>query len=376
MSKMTGVILFLLLALTSCVKTGEDKAAVTPAVDLSKHPLYSTYQFGNEDNIIDVGSQPLAVPVGVIGELMGRDLILRKALADKGLSFRLHSFYKGSDINFFLKRGDLDVAIGGDMPMISATASYDTIVPSLAKQQFSSIVAKKSMLIKELRGQRIGNAYGSSAHYSLLQALESAGLKESDITMVRLKVSEMPDALASGTIDAFIAWEPTPTIALTKYPGFTVIHKSLNTSYLYMLKSFADAHHDAAHLIEAAQVRAMRWMRDQRKNLLKASELQLRASQIFSGREPVLSIEINADLVKNGLLSITSSPFIPEQYYAEGGRLHDQFEFLKQLVKIPADKEWAEVRRSFDSEILRNILADPGVFLINEYEYDLDFDSK
>jgi len=114
----------------------------------------------------------------------------------------------------------IKVGIGGDMPTLSAAANFGVHVVALAQQGFCSIVAREEMLMKELRAKRIAYAFGSNAHYALLQSLASAGLREEDVRLIPLDVTEMPSALAEGAIDAFSAWEPTPTIALAKQDSY------------------------------------------------------------------------------------------------------------------------------------------------------------
>ncbi len=89
---------------------------VASAPDLLDHPIYSRYDFGRADNVIDVGYQPLGVPIGAVSQALMRDAVLKSALAEEGLEIRFHSFLKGADVNFFLKRGDLELALGEDRP--------------------------------------------------------------------------------------------------------------------------------------------------------------------------------------------------------------------------------------------------------------------
>ena len=92
--------------------------------NLANHPVYSRYSFGKADeDVIDFGTQPLGVPLGVISEAIRYDAVLMKALKDQGLEMRFHPFLKGADLNFFLRRGDVEVALGGDMPALSAAAT-------------------------------------------------------------------------------------------------------------------------------------------------------------------------------------------------------------------------------------------------------------
>lgn len=115
------------------------------------------------------------------------------------------------------------------MPALSAAATMDIIIPVLMQQGFISILARQPMLIRKLRGKRIGYAFGSNAHYALLSILSSAGITEDDVQLVSMDTHEMADALSQGTIDAFSAWEPTPAIARARYPDFVTIHQKLTT---------------------------------------------------------------------------------------------------------------------------------------------------
>ncbi len=106
--------------------------SLSAAPDLSDHPIYREYEFGQDESVIDLGIQPLWVPAGLISEAMRRDTLLHAALAEQGLRIRFHAFLKGADVNFFLRRGELEVGIGGDMPALTAAADSDLVVPEKA----------------------------------------------------------------------------------------------------------------------------------------------------------------------------------------------------------------------------------------------------
>ncbi len=363
-----GVFLLIIAVFLGTGQVKDPPIVSTP--DLSNHPIYSEYDFGQEDNVIDVGIQPLWIPANTIVEALKRDAVLKKAMSEQGLQIRFHPFLKGVDMNFFLKRGDLEVGISGDMPVLTAAADFNVLVAALIQQGFSSIVAKKHMLMKELRGKRIGYAFGSNAHYTLLQALSSANLRETDVRLVLLEVNEMPDALAQGKVDAFSAWEPTPTIASTRYKNQVVIHRSMTSGYLYFSRSFADKYPEAVRQIVASQVRSMAWIKESRKNLFDASRWTLQAGMDFSGQKTVLSVEQAVDLAMSDILGITSVPFIPKNYLIQNGPLHREFEFLKTLGKIPSSSNWERVRDNFDHQILMEVLTNPQKYRLDEFKID------
>ncbi len=74
------------------------------------------------------------------------------------------------------------------------------------------LVGKRSAGIEtvaDLKGKRIATIPNTSSGYFLHRLLASAGLSEADVTIERiLPLSSMPEALASGRVDAVTIWEP------------------------------------------------------------------------------------------------------------------------------------------------------------------------
>jgi NitT/TauT family transport system substrate-binding protein len=186
--------------------------------------------------------------------------------------------------------------------------------------------------------------------------------------MTPLDVNEMPQALDSDEIDAFSAWEPIPTIALTRYRDQVVIHKSLTTGYLYFSPSFVDRYPKAVRQIVASELRALGWMK-QDQNLVQASQWALQAGQNLSGQTAVLAVEQYAEIAQSDLLGTTSVAALPGRDLETDGRLFREFEFLKDLGKIPDTTDWEAVRGCFDLEFIDQILADAQEYQLGTYEY-------
>ena len=366
-SLLAGVLLIIILI--ALFQGNRKTAEQVPAADLRSHPIYSKYEYGAGDNIIDFGCQPLGVPIGVISDVMRHDMILQDVLAGLGMKLRFHAFLKGSDVNYFLERGDLEIAMGGDMPAIMAACAHDTVILSLTKQGFSTIIARNHMMLEELRGKRIGYPFGSNAHYALLQAITSVGLKEEDVELISLDVTEMAEKLAAREIDAFIAWEPFSSMALQQYDNFMPIHRYLSSSYLYMSQSFVKQYPDAARHIIAAQIRAMTWMTRRKNNLLKAAQWNLKGRGDLTGQEQSISAQQIVALTRDGILGITPAPIIPSYDFSENGPLQREFDFLKKLGKIPSPISWSKVRDSFDRTTVKEVLSDPKRYRLYEFNY-------
>lgn len=89
------------------------------------------------------------------------------------------------------------------------------------------IVAKPGIKsLKDLKGKKIGLETGFVEHLLLLNGLEKAGMKESDITIVNTKTNETPQALASADIAAIGAWQPNSGQAMKLVPGSKPIYTS------------------------------------------------------------------------------------------------------------------------------------------------------
>ncbi|MBF0316798.1 MAG: ABC transporter substrate-binding protein, partial [Nitrospirae bacterium] len=225
--KITITVVVTLLIGTLCPMTSSYASSDTPT-----DPRYSKYEFGKGENVINMGIQPMALPEVVITETMSRDTVLYDMLRGMGLEIRFFPFFKGADVNQFLLRGDLQVGVGGDMPAIVATSTDKVVVSSLMQYGFTSIVARKHMRIKDLRGARIGYPFGSNAHYTLLNALSIGGNTPKDAHLVKLNVTEMVDALKNRKIDAFSAWDPVVTEAMITLPGVEIIYNKVVSGYL------------------------------------------------------------------------------------------------------------------------------------------------
>ena len=89
------------------------------------------------------------------------------------------------------------------------------------------VVAKPGISsVKDLKGKKVGVEIGFVGHLLLLNALEKNGLTESDVELVTVPTNETPQVLASGEVDAVVAWQPSSGQALNLVPGSTAIYTS------------------------------------------------------------------------------------------------------------------------------------------------------
>ncbi|MDG6773670.1 ABC transporter substrate-binding protein [Thiomicrorhabdus sp. ZW0627] len=82
--------------------------------------------------------------------------------------------------------------------------------------------------VKDLAGKKVGVEVGFVSHLLLLNALEKNGMTEADVELVNVPTNETPQVLASGQVDAIVAWQPSSGSALQLVPGSKAIYTSKN----------------------------------------------------------------------------------------------------------------------------------------------------
>jgi ABC-type nitrate/sulfonate/bicarbonate transport system substrate-binding protein len=321
----------------------------------AQNAIYAAYKY-EDHNTINVGTQPLFSPTGLISEAMQNDLILEEELRVLDLRIRFHPFLKGYDVNYFLSRGFLQVGIGGDMPTLTIAATSEVVIALRVQNGLTWLVGKQPFLLRDLKGKRIGYANGSNAHFMLLNLLSSVGLSQTDVYLVPMSVGQMPGALAKGGIDVFAAWEPAPSIAKKKY-GFVRSFGAQSSGYMYFGKDFADKHPKAARAIVAAATRAIAWLGSGKANRLIASQWKIATANVLTNSLYPISTEEDVEIAEEDFLfsDLTITSGISDDELSPAGRLAKEYAFLQDIGKIEADIPWEKVRDSFNRTIFDGI---------------------
>lgn len=339
-----------------------------PQEDLYQHPLYRNHPFGQDDTVIDLGTQPLWLPAGLILETMRHDRVLADSLKGMGMTVRFHPFLKGADVNFFLHTDKLKGGIGGDVTAITACAKDRVRITSLVELDFTSLIANRWMRVSELRGKRIGVAVGSNAHYGLLRALETVGLKEADVVLEDADVRQLPALLARGKVDAISAWEITSTLAESRGSG-KVLHRVMTNGYLYFDDRFAEGHPEAVRQIIAAQLRALSWLDSSEGNLFRAVDWTMTTIREMTGKALELDREEVAREVRHSLRNLDHEVLLPESLLESDGLVSHAIDFLASQGKLPASLSRQELSACFMREPSLHVLTNPAVYHLNRFDY-------
>jgi ABC-type nitrate/sulfonate/bicarbonate transport system substrate-binding protein len=287
-----------------------------------------------------------------------------------GIELRFYSFISGADISYFMEKGYLNAGYSGDMPTITLATTSDIVVAAITNMGYTAVIAKQPALIKELKGKKIGYGFGSNAHYALMSALAQEGLSENDVTMVRMRLLDMPDALKNNKVFAFSAWEPIATTTTRVDVEAFAIHKTLTTGYIFFRKSLYENQPEAVNHILAAEVRAIRWLLHSKENRTKASSWVMQSvNSLYAKQSLYLTEDLISEVSLKMLLNITSSPLIPENLIMEGGPMYHEFIFLKKVGLLPFDADWNKVHDSFTNAALLDVLKKSYEYRLNEFKY-------
>lgn len=139
---------------------------------------------------------------------------LEKALKPKGYEVVWTEFTAGPPLIEALNAGSLDLGHSGEGPVIFAQATGVPLVylgNTDASPDSAAIVVPKDSPLKtvaDLKGKQVAFAKGSSAHYLVAKALESAGLTFADIKPVYLSPPDGRAAFQAGKVGAWGIWDP------------------------------------------------------------------------------------------------------------------------------------------------------------------------
>ena len=140
---------------------------------------------------------------------------LEEALPDYNIKWT--KFDSGADVNTAFIAKELDFGALGSSPVARGLSAPLNIPYKVAfvldvAGDNEALVARNGANINtigELRGKRIATPFASTAHYSLLAALNQNGLSPSDVQLVDLQPQAILAAWERGDIDAAYTWLPT-----------------------------------------------------------------------------------------------------------------------------------------------------------------------
>ena len=175
-----------------------------------------------------IAKEPIKIGISAWAGVEPAELAARKGFYEqRGVDVEMVRFsaYTDSIKAFRDGRVDIDMQTFDDAIRLF-TAGRQMKVVLFTDYSFGGdgIVARAGInAMADLKGKRVGVETGTVSHFSLLKALETAGLEEKDITIVSIPAWEIKEAFLAGQIDAGVTWEPYLTDTATEGEGRVLI---------------------------------------------------------------------------------------------------------------------------------------------------------
>ncbi|WP_349270255.1 glycine/betaine ABC transporter substrate-binding protein [Mycolicibacterium parafortuitum] len=140
---------------------------------------------------------------------------LEEALPDYNIKWV--KFDSGADVNTAFVANELDFGALGSSPVARGLSEPLNIPYQVAfildvAGDNEALVARNDSgitTIADLKGKRVATPFASTAHYSLLAALNQNGLSPADVQLIDLQPQAILAAWERGDIDAAYSWLPT-----------------------------------------------------------------------------------------------------------------------------------------------------------------------
>lgn len=240
-----------------------------------------------------------------------------------------------------LLSGQVDVVDTGSGPALSAIAKDPKLeIVALrhsggARDELMVPAGSSATSLSQLKGKKIAVPAGSGAGIAFEQYLASKKLSSSDFTFVNMEPSAEIQALKQGLIAAGVAWEPTPSFAVTAGSAKVIANFASVTTdpaFIVTTSTFANAHSQALIRFLAATTAMDSYIQ---KNPGQAATLAANvASQSGANASPAAFkrafqlIDTSPDITQRNLSDLQPV----EQFMIKEGRLSGAVNLKKAVV--------------------------------------------
>lgn len=224
----------------------------------------------------------LVVKIGT--QEMPNDEGIAKALGyfeeEMGAEIELVKFDSGKDVNTALTSGSIDFGLLGSCPAtigICNDIGVELIWIHEVLGSVESLVAKSETGIETaegLKGKKVAVPFASTAHFSVLKALDNAGLSSTDVELLDMSPDKIYAAWQTGEIDAAYIWEPTLSMLENKTTVLTSADMAeigaMTSNVEVVNKKFAEEHPDIVEGYIRAVDKAVKLFKENPDEAIKA----------------------------------------------------------------------------------------------------------
>jgi sulfonate transport system substrate-binding protein len=236
----------------------------------------STSEGGKNPSTVRIGFQPPYIPVIA----MKNQKLLEKTFGDSSPAIEYKEFLSLTPIAEAVSSGALDLAIGGTpVTAIAAGAPIRILALTERSPKTHAILVRPNSPIKsvaDLKGKKIATPMGK-AYFFPQKVLQSAHIKDSEVKWVQLENDVGRSALLSGSVDAWVTWDPFYASAELNKEAVPLVdgnHYFQNYVVLFGNADFVEAHPDIVTRFIQAYQQALDWVQSH-----NADAVQLFASE-------------------------------------------------------------------------------------------------
>ena len=180
-----------------------------------------------------------------------------------GIYVSHYIFPSAGPANDALIAGSIDINCGADtrtVTLFTAMPDQALIIGTVERgDRYSTVVSVNSTYQNwnDLKGKKIGIKLGTGGECVLRKYFEQQGIKWEDYQWLNMEVTDMVAYLQQGKIDAFHAWEFTPSIAEAKGVGRVIRTYgdiALTPACIHTTKKFVEENREAVVRFLAAQM--------------------------------------------------------------------------------------------------------------------------
>lgn len=360
-----GLGLLASLILAACGSSGDDTATSAATGGASSTAAAGASTSGGSTKTTDgAAALPADLPDKItIGyqQVPNGDLIvkhekwLEDALGGK-VDIEWKLFDSGGSVNEAILAGGVDIGLVGSSP---ASRGLSTKIPYVVPWIFDVIGKGESLVAKgdgiktiaDLKGKTVATPFASTSHYSLLAALQDAGVAETDVKVIDSEPDAIFAAWQTGDIDAAYVWNPN--LAKLIADGGTVLvtsedlAKKGKTTYdlAVVTTEFADKYPDVVKI----------WLAQQDKAVKLIQSDPTAAAAAIAPELNITPDEAKAQL--GDLIFVDAADQVGPDYL--GGGLADNLfaaaEFNKTLGKIPSVEPEAAYTAGVDASFAQAV---------------------
>ena len=284
---------------------------------------------------------------------------LEAALPDTTITWV--KFDSGADVNTAMIAGSIDIGLAGSSP-VAAGLSEPMNIPYKVPWIYDVIGAAESLVVKNsagvtdiagLAGKKVGTPFGSTAHYSLLAALELNGVDPTTVKIIDLQPPDILAAWQRGDIDGAYVWNPT--LADLKKDGTMLITSEelatqgkLTADLAIVANAFADQYPDAVQTWVDQQNKAVQLYRTDPQAAAEAvgRQLNITADEALAQMKDLIFLDAGEQAGADYL----GTPDAP-------GKLADNLESAAQFLKAQGSVQGVPALTVFQAALGNQWLA-------------------